>query len=119
MKAAETHSSGTSPSSTTSEEIRWEGHIADDVAATYGPEPLAMLTVMADGLNLTSTRGNYRLPKAAVTKLGRGTFYPWLFSAVRIHHNIAGYPKNLQFKPHRLKPRELLEQLRTLGYPVA
>lgn len=93
--------------------------MADDIAATHGPEPLATLTVTADGLNLASTRGNFHLPKAAITKLGKGNFYPWFFSAVRIHHTIAGFPRDLQFKPLRLKPRDVLEHLRTLGYPVA
>ncbi len=39
--------------------------------------------------------------------------------AVPIHHTIAGFPRALQFKPLRLKPRDVLEHLRTLGYPVA
>lgn len=93
--------------------------MADDIAATFGPEPLATLMVTAEGLSLTSTRGNFRLPKSAITKLGKGKFYPWFFSAVRIHHTIANFPRDLQFKPFGLKPRDLLEQLRTLGYPVA
>lgn len=92
--------------------------MADDVAATYGREPMATLTVTADGLTLNGTRGNFRLPRTAITKLGRGTFYPWFFAAVRIHHNVPSYPKNLQFKPLVQKPRDLLAQLKALGYPV-
>jgi hypothetical protein len=108
-----------STASPTAQELKWEGHMADDVAATYGPEPMALLIANADSLYLSSPRGNFRLPRSAVKKLGRGKFYPWFFSAVRLHHTVAGYPRSLQFKPLRLRPREVLDQLRTLGYPVA
>jgi hypothetical protein len=93
--------------------------MADDVGATYGHAPMATLSATTEMLILTGTRGNFHLPRAAVKKLGRGKMYPWLFSAVRIHHNVASYPTDLQFKPLGLKPREVLEQLRGLGYPVA
>ena len=99
--------------------LSWAGHMADDIAATYGPEPLANLTATAESLSLSSTRGNFRLPRAAITKLGRGNFYPWFFSAVRIHHNVRGYPRSLQFKPLGAKPAEVIAKLRALGYPGA
>lgn len=92
--------------------------MADDVAATYGPEPMATLTATPDGLALNGTRGNFRLPRSDIAKVGRGTLYPWIFGAVRIHHTIPGYPANLQFKPLHLKPRELLAQLKALGYAI-
>jgi hypothetical protein len=98
--------------------LSWPGHMADDVAATYGPEPLANLTATAEGLSLSSTRGNFHLPRTAVTKLGRGNFYPWFFAAVRIHHTVRGLPRNLQFKPLGLSPAELRAVLHELGYPV-
>jgi len=100
-------------------ELKWEGHIADDTGATDGPDPLALLIATKEELFLRSTRGNYRLPRAAITKLGRGRLYPWFFSAVRIHHAIPGLPKDLQFKPLHLSPRGVLAQLRALGYPSA
>jgi hypothetical protein len=99
-------------------EFKWSGHMADDVASTYGPEPLAMFTATGTELVLSGTRGNFRLPRAAVIRLGRGKLYPWFFSAVRIHHSIPGFPRDLQFKPIGAKPRDVLERLRTLGYPV-
>jgi hypothetical protein len=99
-------------------QLSWPGHMADDIAATYGPEPMANLTATAESLNVSSTRGNFRVPRTAVTKLGRGNFYPWFFSAIRIHHTVQGYPRSLQFKPLGLKPREVLMKLRDLGYPV-
>jgi hypothetical protein len=58
------------------------------------------------------------LPRHAVWKVGRGKMYPWLFSAVRIHHNVPGYPVDLQFKPLGLHPRDVLAQLRQLGFPA-
>lgn len=120
MNATENNSalSRYTEASVTTEGSKWEGHMADDIASTDGPEPMALLVATADYLHLTSTRGNYKLPRNAVTKLGRGKFYPWLFSAVRIHHTVAGFPKDLQFKPGRVKPADVLAQLRTLGYPV-
>lgn len=97
---------------------KWEGHLADDVAATDGPEPMALLIANADTLLLTSTRGTFKLPRAAVTKLGRGKFYPWFFGALRVHHTVREFPRDLQFKPLRAKPADVLQQLRALGYPV-
>lgn len=92
--------------------------MADDIGATFGHQPLASLTATADALVLTGTRGNFRVPRSAIKKLGRGNMYPWLFSAVRIHHSVPGYPTELQFKPLGLRPREVLAQLRRLGYPA-
>ena len=107
------------PSSTNVRGFKWEGHMADDVGATYGHEPMASLTATADLLELSGTRGSFHLPRASVRKLGRGKMYPWLFSAVRIHHTVPGYPADLQFKPLGSSPRDVLAQLRQLGYPAA
>ena len=119
MNATQSKSFHAEPNTDESSQLSWPGHMADDIAATYGPEPLANLTATADFLSLTSTRGNFRVPRAAVTTLGRGNLYPWLFSAMRIHHTVANYPRSLQFKPLGLKPRELMAKLRELGYPIA
>jgi hypothetical protein len=99
-------------------QLSWPGHVADDVAATYGPEPMANLTATAEALSLSSPRGNFHLPRADVTKLGRGNLYPWFFAAVRIHHTVRALPRNLQFKPLGLSPAELRAALHELGYPV-
>lgn len=96
----------------------WKGHMADDVGSTYGPDPLAALTVTPDGLVLIGNRGTFRIPRDRIVRLGRGDFYPWFFGAVRIHHAVPGYPGSLQFKPLGLKPREVLAKLRELGYPA-
>ena len=92
--------------------------MADDVASTYGPEPMATLVATATELLLSGTRGTFRLPRAAVSRLSRGKLYPWFFSAVRIHHTLTGLPRDLQFKPINDKPRDVLDTLRALGYPV-
>jgi len=92
--------------------------MCDGVAATYGPTPLAFLSASFDELHLSGTRGNFRLPRSAIRKLGRGKFYPWLFSAVRIHHEVRNYPEELQFKPMGIHSREVLAKLKELGYPV-
>jgi len=44
--------------------------MADDVSNTYGPDPLAALSATADLLVLSGTRGTFRVPRSAVTKLG-------------------------------------------------
>ncbi|MBL9204590.1 MAG: hypothetical protein JNN01_05870 [Opitutaceae bacterium] len=99
--------------------LTWSGHVADDVAATFGPEPKAHLTATGDGLRISSTRGEFQLPRASVMKVGRGNFYPWFFSSIRVHHRVAGVPVSLQFKALGHKSSEVLARLRELGYPVA
>lgn len=92
--------------------------MADDIGATYGPEPLAFLDATAGGLHLCGNRGSYRVARDAVVKIGRGNLYPWCFSSVRIHHRLPQFPRELQFKPLDARPREVLDRLRALGYPV-
>ena len=118
MNATKPESYSTKSGPEGSSELSWPGHMADDIAATYGPEPLANLTATTEFLSLSSTRGSFRIPRAAVIKLGRGNFYPWFFSAVRIHHKISSYPRSLQFKPLGPKPTEVITKLRELGYPL-
>jgi hypothetical protein len=92
--------------------------MADDVGNTYGAEPLASLTATADLLVLHGTRGTFRIPKAAVLKLGRGKMYPWMFKGVRIHHRIHGISADLQFLPLDGNWREVQARLKALGYPT-
>jgi hypothetical protein len=99
-------------------EQRWSGHMADDVAATYGPEPLASLVATSSELVLAGSRGTYRIPRTAVTKVGRGRLYPWFFAGLRIHHNAPGLPGELQFKPMDTHRDEVKSSLRGLGYPT-
>lgn len=99
--------------------LTWPGHVADDVAATFGPEPKAHLTATRDGLSISSTRGEFHLPRASVVKICRGNFYPWFFAAVRVHHHEPSVPVSLQFKALGHKSSEVLARLRELGYPVA
>jgi len=100
-------------------EFNWAGHMADDVANTYGPEPMATLTATATELVLSGSRGTFRVPRSGVIRLGRGKLYPWFFSAIRIHHTITNIPRDLQFKPLGLKPGNVLKELSILGYPLA
>ena len=93
--------------------------MADDIGATYGPEPLAFLLATADELILSGNRGTFPIPRASVTKIGRGSLYPWFFAAVRIHHTIPGIPAELQFKPLGQRPRDVAQALHALGYPAA
>jgi hypothetical protein len=92
--------------------------MADDIGATYGAEPLATLTATNEALVLSGTRGTYAVPRAAITRIGRGKMYPWFFSAVRIHHRAPKLPAELQFKPMTVAWREVVQHLGSMGYPV-
>lgn len=99
--------------------LRWEGHVSNGFGATTGSD-LASLTATATELVLSGTIGTYHVPRAAVTKLGRGNMYPWFFAGIRIHHRQAKCPEELQFKPvGEASSRDLLVQLQALGYPAA
>lgn len=97
--------------------LTWEGHMCDDVGATGGVKPLAALSATRNELVVSGTRGTHRIPASAVTRIGRGGVYPWLFRAIRIHHNQPGCP-DLQFKPTAAKVPEVLAALERLGYRV-
>lgn len=100
------------------EPVRWDGDMSDGVGYTYG-DPPSFLSATADELLLCGNRGSFRLPRSAIRKIGRGRFYPWLFRAVRLHHDIRSYPDELQFKPRGAQPGEVLQRLKALGYPVS
>ena len=99
--------------------LRWDGHMADDVGATFGVEPLASLTATRDEIVVSGTRGTYHIPRRAVTKIGRGKMYPWFFAGIRIHHTMEAVPRELQFKPLDSHWREVRRRLGELGYPCA
>lgn len=99
-------------------ELRWDGHMSDGVAATYGPTPMAFLSATPEGLLLSGNRGTFQVPRSAVTKVGRGKMYPWFFRGVRIRHTISKYPADLQFQPMDAHWREVVAQLKALGYPA-
>lgn len=99
--------------------LRWEGHMADDVASTYGSEPCAALTATPDELRLKGNRGDFRLPRSAITRISRGGLYPWFFKGIRIRHLNTKISSNLQFRTLTGKTNHLLAQLKTLGYPAA
>lgn len=92
--------------------------MSDGVGATFGPEPCAVLSANADELWLKGTRGDFRLPRNAVVRIGRGRMYPWFFRGIRIRHNVAGYPSDLQFTPMVGRTRDILAQLKSLGFPT-
>lgn len=104
--------------STPPAEFRWDGHMSDDVAATYGAVPCAFLQANARELYLCGSRGKFLLPRTAVRRIGKGNLYPWIFAAIRIHHSIPNFPRELQFKPLGTSFRAVIAQLRELGYPM-
>lgn len=93
--------------------------MANVVGNTVGHEPCAVLSANADEIWLKGTLGDFHIPRSAVTKIGRGGMYPWLFMCVRIHHNIPNLPWLLQFKPMKgAKTRDIVARLKLLGYPT-
>ena len=95
-----------------------KGHMYNGVGTTYGPVPGATLTASADELWIKGNLGDFHIPRAAVTKLQRGSLYPWFFRGVRIQHRIAGIPAVLRFNAMSGSTRELLAQLGALGFPI-
>lgn len=93
--------------------------MADDGGSTFGLTPCAMLIATASELRVRGTRGDFRVPKTAVRRIGGGRLYPWFFRAVQIHHAQPNCSRELQFKPLQASRREIFERLRELGYPVA
>lgn len=92
--------------------------MSDDVGATYGVKPMAYLSASPDEIVISGTRGTHRLPRAAITKIGRGKLYPWFFAGIRIRHTLTAVPSELQFKPMDVERVEVLGALRSLGYPT-
>ncbi len=93
--------------------------MADDVASTSGPSPGAVLQATADELWLKGNRGDFRVPRHAVTRISRGGLYPWLFKGIRIRHSLPQLPGNIQFLDTEGSTAGLLARLKILGYPVA
>lgn len=100
-------------------DAKWEGHMADNVGATYGHAPMAFLAANAETLLLSGNRGTFRIARSDVVRIGRGGFYPWFFRAVRIRHRVASFPDELQFKPLDAQLADVLAKLKALGYPVS
>lgn len=96
---------------------RWEGQISNGIGTTNSI-PMASLSADANELVLSGTLGTFRLSRESIVRLGRGRMYPWLFGGIRIHHNSPEQPEELQFKPFAVSSREVLSQLRKLGYPA-
>jgi hypothetical protein len=98
---------------------RWEGHMSNGLGATYGLNPMAFLSADAGQIVLSGSLGTFAIPRASVVKIGRGGLYPWFFAALRLRHNKAGIPEELQFKPVGVSPAEVRARLKSLGYPVS
>lgn len=92
--------------------------MCDGVGTTAGSDPGAVLCANADEIWLKGRRGDFHLPKEAVVRIGRGRMYPWFFRGIRIRHNVAGFPTELQFGPFVGSTRDILTQLQSLGFPM-
>lgn len=101
----------------TSESLKWEGHMYDGLATTYGPRTGAVLWANADALWVNGNRGNFFIPRRDIVELRRGRLYPWFFQGVRIIHNRADLPETIIFLSRTENTRKVLDQLRALGFP--
>jgi hypothetical protein len=99
-------------------DLTWVGHMAEDGGSTTGSSPSSTLTANDHELSLRGPRGDFHVPRTAVTRISRGKFYPWFFMAVRIHHNLPRCSQELQFKPMDTTVGAIFDRLRALGYPV-
>ncbi len=108
-----------SPAPAASGPLHLEGHMADDVAATFGPKPGAVLQATAEELWIKGNRGDFRLPRQAIARIGRGGLYPWFFKGIRVRHHQKGLPVKVLFLPLECDTGELLHRLQSLGYPHA
>lgn len=98
--------------------LRWDGHMYDGLATTYGPRTGAVLWANADALWVNGNRGNFFIPRRNIVALRRGRLYPWFFQGVRIIHDRDDLPEAIVFLPTSQKTRALLDQLRQLGHPA-
>ena len=97
---------------------RWDGHMSDDVGATFGVQPMAYLSATRDEIVISGSRGTHRVPRTAITKISRGKMYPWFFAGIRVRHTLSAVPAELQFKPMGVHWRDVLRALRELGFPA-
>jgi len=87
-----------------------------DAVATSGRQSRATLAATEAGLKLSGTLGDFKLSPTAVKCVKRAGFYPWLWGGIRICHCVPGYPQRLQFCPMGIRSRQVLAQLRALGF---
>jgi hypothetical protein len=92
--------------------------MSNGLGATYGLAPMAFLTADADRIVLSGNLGTFEFTRSALRKIGRGGIYPWFFSSIRLHHNTAGFPEELQFKPLGARASDIRARLKALGYPA-
>jgi hypothetical protein len=95
---------------------QWSGQMCVNAVATSGPDPKATLVASQAGLRLSGTLGDFELNQAVVTRVLQAGLYPWLWAGIRICHSATGYPRHLQFCPIGIRSREVLEQLKALGF---
>lgn len=99
--------------------VRHEGHMANDMSNTSGPEPAAVLAASTDEIWIKGPLGDHHIPRSAVKKIGRGGMYPWFFTSVRVQHTVPNIPEGLQFKALNARSRDIIAELKALGYPAA
>lgn len=92
--------------------------MSDGSTATHGHAALATLTASANELIVSGQLGTFRIPRAAVTRIGRGKWYPWLFAGIVIYHKVPGCASALPSSAIGTLARGLRQKLADFGYPA-
>ncbi len=118
MNVPQNPSPAGSPVAANNYPLRWEGAMNDGNGTSGTPGAGAILCANAEEIWLSGRRGDFHLPRNSVVRIGRAGMYPWFFRGVRIRHRIPAFPSILQFGPWTVPSREILAQLKSLGFPT-
>jgi hypothetical protein len=97
----------------------WQGQMCTGLLSTKGPGPSGKLVAGPERLELRGLLGNFVFRREDVERVEQGGFFPWLWFGIRIHHNVAEYPKRIMFCPWLSLSRNILRHLERLGYNVS
>lgn len=117
MNSPQNPDHGLSTAPTSIYPLRWEGTLNDGNGTSGGPAGGAVLCANAGEIWLSGRLGDFHLPRNAVVRIGRAGMYPWFFRGIRIRHTVASYPPILQFGAWTVPSRQVISQLRSLGFP--
>ncbi|MEP4546967.1 MAG: hypothetical protein ABJ000_12370 [Saccharospirillum sp.] len=98
-----------------SSEKKWRGGARIDLMnATW---PFAKLKVTKTELDLRVTFfGKYVFKPEDVERVEAYGLIPFVGKGVRIHHNVAGYPKKIIFWYLCFSPKEIVHTIKSLGF---
>ena len=99
-------------------EKQWRGQMCTGLLSTTGPGHSARLTVGPEQVKLVGLLGNFVFTPQDIERVERAGFFPWLWTGIRIRHNVPDYPKRLMFWPQFALSRTIMQYMRSLGHNV-